>query len=169
MKFSPSPNQGGSTSFSTTHLDRICQGLLEQRSGSQSHREKIAERPHPRSWPLCPSLCGGLTAGIVVASLYRGLCWFTRSCWAPSLAPSSSPWPHNHSRADTFCPYGLFIKPHFQKRVSVSVGQFHNPTYSSQAAWQEGAAPKRNGSGPVTTWPFSRAARLAMPYEQEKT
>lgn len=117
MNFSPSPNQGGSTAFPATHLDRICQGLYEQRFVSRSHREKIAERPHPRSWPLRPSLCPGLAAGSAAAALQRGLCQFTGSCWAPSPAPSSSPWPCNHSRADTFCPHQLFIKPHFQKRV----------------------------------------------------
>lgn len=154
MKFSPSPTQGGSTSFPTTHLDGICQGLHEQTSGSQSHRKKKAERPHPRSWPLRPSLCRGLAAGSIgtaVTVLQRGLFWFTGSCWAPSPAPSSSLQPHNHFGADTLCLYGLFIKPHFQKRVSAGMGQLHNTNYGSQAVWQEGAAPERNGPGPVTT------------------
>lgn len=154
MKFSPSPNRGGSTSFPTTHLDGICRGLHEQSCGTQSHREKTAELPHPRSCPLRPSLCRGLaagSAGTAVTGLQRGLCRFTGRCWGPSPAPSSSPWPRNHSGADTLCPHGLFIKPHFQKHVSAGVAQLHNINYGSQAAWQEGAAPKGNGPGPVTT------------------
>ena len=174
MKFSPCPNQGGSTSFPTARLDGICQGLHEQRSGSQSHREKIAEHPHPRSWPLRSPLCWGLaasSAGTAVAVLQRGLRQFTRSCWAPSPAPSSSPRPCKRSGADTLCPYGLFIKPHFQTHVSAGVGLLHKTNYSSQAARQEGAAPKRNGPGPVTTWPWAaigRAPHLTMQSEQGK-
>lgn len=51
------------------------------------------------------------------------------------------------------------------------MGQLHNTNYGSQTAWQEGAAPERNGPGPVTTWPWAatdRAARLAMQSEQGK-
>lgn len=130
---SPAQTKEGAP-FPTTHLGRICQGLHKQRSGSQSHREKIAERPHPRSQPLHPSLSRGLltgSAGTTVTVLQRERCQFTRSCWPPSPAPSSSPQPRNHSRADTLCPQSIYKTPlpktSFSRYGSASQHQLWQP------------------------------------------
>lgn len=59
MKLSPSPQQGGRTPFPAAHSDGTCQALHEQRSGSRSHGERSAERPHAGSRPLRRPRCRG--------------------------------------------------------------------------------------------------------------
>lgn len=85
-------------------------------AGLTGRKQPSAHTPG-RGLSILPCAAGSAGAGLQRAVLQRRLRQFTRSCWAPSPAPSSSPWPHNLSGADTLSLQGLFIKPYFQKRV----------------------------------------------------